>query len=240
MTTHLPPALLFDMDDTILTDTVNGDRCWQAAFEELAEPTAHLHAESAIAAIKEQARWYWGDRDRHRLGRLDLNAARRTIVAEALGRLGSKDQALAQLIADTCARLRDEVIAFCEDAHTTLCQIRDHGTRLALLTNGAAAPQRRKIERFGLAPFFDCILIEGEFGCGKPEARVYQHALDQLGVRPDEAWMIGDHLEWEVAAPQRLGIVGIWVDVLGEGLPDSSTVRPDRIIRKLSELLVAA
>jgi putative hydrolase of the HAD superfamily len=59
-------------------------------------------------------------------------------------------------------------------------------------------------------------------------------------VRPDEAWMIGDHLEWEVAAPQRLGIVGIWVDVLGEGLPDSSTVRPDRIIRKLSELLVAA
>ncbi len=46
MTAHLPPALLFDMDDTILTDSVNGDRCWQAAFEELAERTRHLHAET--------------------------------------------------------------------------------------------------------------------------------------------------------------------------------------------------
>ncbi len=64
-----------------------------------------------------------------------------------------------------------------------------------------------------------------------PEERVYQHALDQLGARPGEAWMIGDHLEWEVAAPQRLGIKGIWVDALGEGLPELSAVRPDRIIQ---------
>jgi putative hydrolase of the HAD superfamily len=52
--------------------------------------------------------------------------------------------------------------------------------------------------------------------------------------------MVGDQLEWEVAAPQRLGIKGIWVDVLGDGLPEASPVRPDRIIRRLSELLVAA
>jgi putative hydrolase of the HAD superfamily len=155
MTDHLPRAILFDMDDTILTDTVNGDRCWQAAFAELAQQAAHLQAESTIAAIKEHARWYWSDRERHRLGRLELNAARRAIVVEALRRVGADDRALAHLLADTCSRLRDEVIAFCEGAHTTLCQIREHGTRLALLTNGAAAPQRRKIERFGLAPLFD-------------------------------------------------------------------------------------
>src|SRR6185295_15603261 len=54
MTDHLPRAILFDMDDTILTDTVNGDRCWQAAFEELVEQALPVHAETAIAAIKEQ------------------------------------------------------------------------------------------------------------------------------------------------------------------------------------------
>jgi putative hydrolase of the HAD superfamily len=40
-----------------------------------------------------------------------------------------------------------------------------------------------------------------------------------------------------VAAPQRLGILAIWVDNAGQGLPPSSPVRPERIIRSLSELL---
>jgi putative hydrolase of the HAD superfamily len=233
----LPRVLLFDMDDTILTDTVNGDRCWQAAFAELAQQAAHLHAEAAVAAIKQQARWYWSDHERHRLGRLELNAARRAIVVEALRRVGTDDRALAHLLADTCSRLRDEAIGFCDGAHATLCQIRERGVRLALLTNGGAAPQRRKIERFGLAPFFDCILVEGEFGHGKPDQRVYQHALAQLGARPAETWMVGDNLEWDVQAPQQLGILGIWVDVAGAGVPTGSPVQPDRIIRTLRELL---
>jgi putative hydrolase of the HAD superfamily len=49
--------------------------------------------------------------------------------------------------------------------------------------------------------------------------------------------MVGDHLEWEIAAPQRLGIFAIWHDALGEGLPADATVTPDRIIRSLGELL---
>jgi len=31
--------------------------------------------------------------------------------------------------------------------------------------------------------------------------------------------MIGDHIEWDVAAPQRLGLRGIWVDRERAGLP---------------------
>jgi putative hydrolase of the HAD superfamily len=49
--------------------------------------------------------------------------------------------------------------------------------------------------------------------------------------------MVGDNLEWEVAAPQRLGIHAIWHDGYGTGLPPDCPVRPDRIIRRLSELL---
>ncbi len=52
-----------------------------------------------------------------------------------------------------------------------------------------------------------------------------------------ETWMIGDNLEWEVEAPQRLGIYAIWMDVHGDGLPEGSTVKPDRIIRSLTELV---
>ena len=60
-----------------------------------------------------------------------------------------------------------------------------------------------------------------------------------LGVTAPDTWMIGDNLEWEIAAPQRLGIYAIWMDVHGDGLPPGSTVKPDRIIRSLSELLTS-
>ena len=100
-----------------------------------------------------------------------------------------------------------------------------------------AEAQRAKIDRFDLARRFDHIQIEGEHGFGKPEERAYTHAMRSLGVEAHETWMVGDNLEWEVVAPQRLGIHAIWCDAIGRGLPLDSTVKPDRIIRTLSELL---
>ena len=61
--------------------------------------------------------------------------------------------------------------------------------------------------------------------------------MQALGVAAADTWMVGDHLEWEVAAPQRLGIHAIWHDPYGRGLPPGSPIRPDRIIRRLAELL---
>jgi len=115
--------------------------------------------------------------------------------------------------------------------------LKARGVLLALVTNGAAEAQRSKIERFDLARRFDHIQIEGEHGFGKPEERAYTHAMQSLGVEAHETWMVGDNLEWEVAAPQRLGIHAIWFDAVGRGLPPDSTVKPDRIVRTLSELM---
>jgi putative hydrolase of the HAD superfamily len=83
---------------------------------------------------------------------------------------------------------------------------------------------------------FDLILIEGEVGFGKPDPRIYERALDALGVQPSETWMVGDNLEWDVLQPQKLGIYGIWIDARQKGLPSNFAERPKRIIQKLSEL----
>ena len=122
-------------------------------------------------------------------------------------------------------------------AHETLDRLKELGVKLALITNGAAEPQRAKVVRFALEHRFDHIQIEDEHGFGKPEERAYTHAMEVLGVGPRETWMVGDNLEWEIVAPQRLGIYAIWHDGYGVGLPPDSPVRPDRIIRRLSELL---
>jgi HAD superfamily hydrolase (TIGR01509 family) len=124
------------------------------------------------------------------------------------------------------------------EAHETLDRLKELDLKLALITNGVAEPQRAKVVRFALEHRFDHIQIECEHGFGKPEERAYKHAMEVLGVGPQETWMVGDNLEWEIVAPQRLGIYAVWHDAYGVGLPADSPIRPDRIIRRLSELLV--
>jgi putative hydrolase of the HAD superfamily len=140
-------------------------------------------------------------------------------------------------LADRFTDYRDEQMHIFPDAHATIDALRMHGVRLALITNGDGEGQRAKIARFDLGRRFDHIQIEGEHGFGKPEPRAYRHALATLGVVAAQTWMVGDNLEWEVAAPQRLGIHAIWYDAHGVGLPEGRSIRPDRVVRKLSELL---
>ena len=54
---------------------------------------------------------------------------------------------------------------------------------------------------------------------GKPEPDVYRHALERLGCDACDAWMVGDNYEWEVEAPQKLGLCGIWYDPFDAGIP---------------------
>jgi putative hydrolase of the HAD superfamily len=230
-------VLLLDLDDTIIADTASGvEPCWRAACAEPAVKRG-LDAEALYQAIRTTADWYWGDPARHRQGRADLRVASASIVEKALRSLDVADPALARRISDDYRDRRDAGLCLFPDSIAAIEALRARGIRLGMITNGATADQRGKIERFKLASYFDHIQIEGEFGLGKPEPEVYWHALAALCAAPDETWMAGDNLEWDVAAPQRLGIGGVWVDVARGGLPAGSDVRPDRIIRTLSELL---
>lgn len=132
---------------------------------------------------------------------------------------------------------RDKAVDIFPDSIETIIQLGKRGLKLALLTNGNAETQWSKIHRFNLASLFDCILVEGEFGIGKPDERIYLHALDQLGVTADETWMVGDNFDWEVVAPQRIGIKGIWIDHKGAGVPVSAPIQPYMIIKTLGDLL---
>jgi len=130
-------------------------------------------------------------------------------------------------------------ISIYPDSIDTIKQLRNKGIKLALITNGNAQTQWDKINRFDLSPLFDCIVVEGDLGIGKPDERIYAHALKRLEVGADEAWMVGDNFEWEVAAPQRIGIRGVWVDHKGNGVADESSAQPFLIIKSLGDLLLA-
>jgi putative hydrolase of the HAD superfamily len=157
-------------------------------------------------------------------------------VAEALRRCGVADgDELAGRLAALYRELREGSIEPLPQALETLDQLRAAGYRLGLITNGAADAQRAKIERFDLARHFDYIGIEGERGFGKPDPRAYQAALDALGCAAQDAWMVGDRLDWDVVAPAELGITGIWVNA--DGAAGGGAEAGYRMIRSITELL---
>ncbi len=229
-------ALLVDLDDTLLDYSGGVEDCWRQAAEAVGAP-AGVDPTRLVLAIRKTRRWFWGDPDRHRRERADMLGAWRKITAHALAEVGAPTDGLADAIAEEFADLRWQRMRLFPGVPQALTTLSERGVSLALVTNGDTSHQRRKIEAHGLARFFDVILIEGEFGAGKPHESVYRHALDALGVGSDEAWMVGDNLEWDVAAPQRLGLGAIWVDGEGRGLPPEHPVKPERIIRAFPELL---
>ena len=231
-----PRAILLDLDDTIIDYGGDVDATWRTVCAEAAQQVADLNDAALVAAIHRVRRWYWSDPERHRVGRADLRAASRWIVEQALRSVGIDQPQLAHTIAEQYRDFRDARLSLFPGAVETLEHLRTLGCRLGMVTNGSSADQRAKIERFGLARYFHHILIEGEFGCGKPDTRVYQAMLRTLDVAPHDAWFVGDNLEWDVAAPQRHGLFAIWVDTTRTGLPSDTPVRPQRIIHALSEL----
>jgi putative hydrolase of the HAD superfamily len=240
---QLPRAILLDLDDTILSAFGQAEGQWQRVIAEFIEHLAPHPHEDIVAAIQAYSRYLWADQARHKHWRHRIGEARRHIVANAFAELERKaghpvppPESL-NALADRFNEVQEAELRMFPGSHETLDRLKELGVKLALVTNGAAEPQRKKVVRFALEHRFDHIQIEGEHGFGKPEEQAYRHALAALGVEAKDSWMVGDNLEWEVVAPQRLGIYAIWYDGYGIGLPPDSPIRPDRIIRSLPELL---
>ena len=236
----LPTAILFDLDETIISF---GSRrlILQTVAEEFPDRFGPVTSEEAGETLEATFRAFWADEVRAAYWRQNLIEGRKLAVAAAFAALTDRAPGLtpdfAAIFGERFHIYREEQAKFFPGALETVEELKRRGVKLALVTNGAAEPQRAKVERFNLARLFDHVQIEGEAGFGKPEEQAYLHAMQALGVTPDETWMVGDNLEWEVVAPQRLGIYAIWHDHLGEGLPPGSDAKPDRIIRSIAELL---
>ena len=88
----LPKAILFDMDDTLLTYTITLESAWKQACEISAKETKTFTADELLYQINIVREWYWSDPERHRLGRLNLLGARIAFVRMALKKLGCEDE----------------------------------------------------------------------------------------------------------------------------------------------------
>lgn len=231
----LPKGILFDLDDTIIAYSSVAGPTWRRICLTYTKQNDLGDADILFDTVMEVSTWYWSDKERHRIGRNDLNRARRDVLSLVFQKL-KLDESYAWEMADAFSEQREKAVYMFENAPKTLEVLNRKGVHLAMMTNGESYKQRQKIKRFGLEKYFQVILIEGEMGFGKPEEAVYNRALNELGLNPEDVWAVGDNLECDVGGPQKLGIFGIWNDHEKNGLPPDSDIIPDRIIHSISEL----
>ncbi|MBN1316974.1 MAG: HAD family hydrolase [Anaerolineales bacterium] len=229
-------TILFDLDDTLVAFDAVTEISWIQVCNEYANETGLISSERLRQTIEKHSNHYWSDEVRHRIGRQDIVGTRRKLVSLAFDDLMLPKEA-AFLVADNYSRVRLDNMYLFPGTIEILSHLVSKNMKLALVTNGDSEGQREKIDRFDLEKYFDAILIEGEMGFGKPDERVFIKALEILNATPERTLMVGDNLKWDVGGPQALGIRGIWYDRKSKGLPENSTIKPDRIISNINHLV---
>jgi 2-haloacid dehalogenase len=112
--------------------------------------------------------------------------------------------------------------------------LREAGFATAILSNGSPDMLASAVEGAGLAGAFDAVISVDEVGNFKPDPRVYQRAVDRLGV-PAEAIAFQSSNAWDAHAASAFGMRVVWCNRYSqrrERLPGI----PDYEIHSLAEL----
>ncbi|MCM0623167.1 HAD family hydrolase [Lysinibacillus sp. OL1_EC] len=107
--------------------------------------------------------------------------------------------------------------------------------QVGIITNGSTLRQKAKITHTGLASYFDVILISEEVGLTKPDKRIFELALHQLQVQPNEALFVGDDLAKDIAGCQQARMKGIWYNP--HRLTNPTDIKPDAVIHSFEQLI---
>lgn len=152
---------------------------------------------------------------------------------KGLKSLGIKDETFAFQLAERFPAERRKHPFLYEESISILDRLKNH-YRLLLLTNGSPDLQNTKLTITPeLVPYFEHILISGEFGRGKPDPAIFEHALQLMNVDKENVLMIGDNLMTDILGASRVGIKSVW---LNREHKTKNEVTPNYEIEHLEEL----
>lgn len=252
-------AVLFDLDDTLLWD----ERSVKEAFEATARhgaSAAGVDADALEAAVRQEARalyesydtyaftqmiginpfeGLWGNftGGEHPMFRRLQEIApryRRDAWTRGLAALGVDNAALGAELGERFASERRMRSHIYEETFEVLDELKGR-YRLLLLTNGSPDLQQEKLDGAPeLVPYFDEIVISGQFGEGKPSPKLFAFALDRLGIGPEEGVMVGDKLTTDIKGANGIGMTSVWIN--RHGAVRSGEIVPAHEIASLREL----
>ena len=106
--------------------------------------------------------------------------------------------------------------------------------KMAVLSNKPVVPSRAIVEALGLGGFFTQVYGGNSFATKKPDPEGARKLLEESGVRPEDAAIVGDsHTDVETGRNAGLWTVGVTYGFAPQTLADSS---PDVVVDHPEEL----
>ena len=117
----------------------------------------------------------------------------------------------------------------------TLTALRDAGFKLGLVSNTfvAGAIHDRHLDLLGLLDLLPIRVYSSDIGYRKPDRRIFQSAIDRLGVSAAETLFVGDLVKTDIVGAHRMGMKTALKQPWGISRTQGNA---DVVIRRLSEL----
>jgi putative hydrolase of the HAD superfamily len=124
------------------------------------------------------------------------------------------------------------------DALDVLRQLSEMGYHLGMISNATDDPLiQRLVDRLEFRSWLRPALSSAGVGIRKPDPRIFQMVLDEWGLRPEQAVMVGDTLEADILGAQLAGVRSVLVTMRENGRStDCPDVQPDAQVESLSLL----
>jgi 2-haloacid dehalogenase len=221
--------LFLDADGTLFDYEQAERTALRATFDEFGQP----YGPGCLVAYRRINKQMWDAVERGTVSEGDLPVRRFVLLGDALGLSwdGAASGASYLRHLGECADLMPEA----EETLAALCG----RVGLVAVSNGLKDVQRSRLARSSIARFLHAVVISGEVGFAKPDARIFRAALARAGSPPAErVLMVGDSLTADIAGGRAAGLDTCWYNPTAQ--PTDPAIRPVHEIRRLSELLELA
>jgi len=97
------------------------------------------------------------------------------------------------------------------DARAALTELKAHGQRIAILSNGTPHMLEAAAQASGIAPLCDAVLSVDAVRTYKPRPEVYALVTGRFGIRPDEVAFVSSN-RWDIMGAASFGFRPVWVN----------------------------
>ena len=122
-----------------------------------------------------------------------------------------------------------------EGTAETLDTLKQAGYRIGVVSN-ADGRVASFLEQTGLIAYFETVVDSGIFGVEKPDARIFLHACESMGVEPASTYYVGDIYEVDVVGARAAGLRPV---LIADGDPGSYDCPVITTLTELPRLIAA-
>lgn len=190
-------AVIFDLDNTLLDFISMKESAVSSAVHAMIEAGLDLDEKSSyerIITLYQETGW-----ENQQI--FDI------FLKEKTGEVDNKYLAAAIV---SYRRAREATLRLYPDVQRTLNVLAKMGLKLAVVSDAPSREAWMRIYYLNLHHVFDFVLTFDDVGERKPSPKGFEMALEKLGIKTDEALMIGDWPERDVAGASKLGIKTIY------------------------------